>query len=93
MQKIVKDIMAMLRKNVPSNVIEERIRSLSTLIEGYSILVKKSDKKTILEWSTLLKDQDIEIQWEQFKGIASKVDFIRFLDPGIGSFLKMLCCI
>jgi signal transduction histidine kinase len=46
MQKIVKDIKAMLRKKVSSDIIEERIRSLSSLIEGYSILVRKSDKKT-----------------------------------------------
>ena len=45
MQKIVKDIIAMLRKKVSSDIIEDRIRSLSSLIEGYSILVRKSDKK------------------------------------------------
>ena len=45
MQKIVKDIKAMLRKKVSLDILEERIKSLSTLIEGYSILVKKSDKK------------------------------------------------
>ena len=45
MQKIVKDIIAMLRQKVSSDVLEERIKSLATLIEGYSILVKKSDKK------------------------------------------------
>lgn len=45
MQKIVKDIMAMLRKKASLEILEERIKSLSTLIEGYSILVKKSEKK------------------------------------------------
>ena len=45
MQKIVKEIMAGLRKKVSLNILEEKIKSLSTLIEGYSILVKKSDKK------------------------------------------------
>ena len=45
MQKIIKEIMAMLRKKISLDILEERIKSLSTLIEGYSILVKKSDKK------------------------------------------------
>ena len=44
-QKILKEIKAMLRKKASSDILEERIKSLSTLIEGYSILVKKSDKK------------------------------------------------
>ncbi len=44
-QKIVKDIKVMLRKKASFDILEERIKSLSSLIEGYSILVKKSNKK------------------------------------------------
>lgn len=44
-QKIIKDIMAMLRKKAAFNVLEERVKSLSAIVEGYSILVKKSEKK------------------------------------------------
>ncbi|MBF0274724.1 MAG: HAMP domain-containing histidine kinase [Nitrospinae bacterium] len=44
-EKIIKDIKAMLKKKVSFEEIEERIKALSALVEGYSILVKKSQKK------------------------------------------------
>lgn len=44
-QKIIKDIIAMLSSNTTSNLIETRVKELSDLIEGYSLLVKNSDKK------------------------------------------------
>lgn len=44
-EKIIKEIKVMLKKKATFAVIEERVRSLSSLVEGYSILVKKSEKK------------------------------------------------
>lgn len=45
MQKIIKAIMAALKKRVSLEKIEEQVKTLSSLVEGYSILVKKSDIK------------------------------------------------
>ena len=45
-EKIIKDIKAMLKMKVPVENIEERIKNLSVLVEGYSILVKNSEKKS-----------------------------------------------
>jgi signal transduction histidine kinase len=44
-EKIIKEITAMLKKKASLNILEERVKTLSKLVEGYSILVKKSDKK------------------------------------------------
>lgn len=44
-EKIIKDIKVMLKKKVSFELLEERITTLSTLVEGYSILVKNSEKK------------------------------------------------
>lgn len=45
-EKIIKEIKAMLKSNAEKGILEERIKSLSDLVDGYCILVKKSDKKT-----------------------------------------------
>jgi nitrogen fixation/metabolism regulation signal transduction histidine kinase len=44
-EKIIKDIKAMLQKKVSFEILEERVKTLSKLVEGYSILVKNSEKK------------------------------------------------
>ncbi len=44
-EKIIKDIKKMLKKKVSFEILEERVKVLSSLVEGYSILVKKSEKK------------------------------------------------
>jgi len=44
-EKIIKDAKMMLRKKSPYKMIRERVEVLSSLIEGYSILIKKSEKK------------------------------------------------
>lgn len=44
-QKIIREIIAALKKKVPPEKIEAQVKTLSTLVEGYSILVKKSDIK------------------------------------------------
>lgn len=43
MQKILRAITAALKKRVSLEKIEEQIKTLSSLVEGYSVLVKKSD--------------------------------------------------
>ena len=45
MQKIIREIIAALKKRIPLEKIEEQVKSLSSLVEGYSVLVKKSDIK------------------------------------------------
>jgi len=45
MQKIIREIIAGLRKKVSLEKIEKHIKTLSDLVEGYSILIKKSDIK------------------------------------------------
>lgn len=45
MEKILKDVKSMLVNNVPAGVLEKRIQELTSLIDGYSILVKSSEKK------------------------------------------------
>lgn len=44
-EKIIKEVKAMLKQKAAFSVLEERIKTLSDLIEGYSILVRKSEKK------------------------------------------------
>jgi len=44
-EKIIKDIQEMLKKKASTKVLGERVKTLSALVEGYSILVKNSDKK------------------------------------------------
>ncbi len=44
-EKIIKEIKAMLQRKASFNVLEERVKTLSKLVEGYSILVKSSEKK------------------------------------------------
>ena len=44
-EKIIKEIQSLIRKRASLKYIEDRVLSLSTLIEGYSILVKNSDIK------------------------------------------------
>lgn len=44
-EKIIKEVKAMLSKKVSLDIIEDRVKILSALVEGYSILVKKSDRK------------------------------------------------
>lgn len=45
MEKLLKDLSAMLRERVPNSVIEENVQKLSRLVEGYSLLVRKSDRR------------------------------------------------
>jgi signal transduction histidine kinase len=45
MEKILKDVEAMLKDKVPVEVLEDRVKELASLIEGYSILVRNSEKK------------------------------------------------
>ncbi|MFZ2782300.1 MAG: ATP-binding protein [Rectinemataceae bacterium] len=45
MQKILKNITAGLKKNSPIEQIEVQVKTLSALVEGYSILVKNSEVK------------------------------------------------
>jgi len=44
-EKIIKEIKSMLKGEVSAEVLDDRVQVLSSLVEGYSILVKKSDKK------------------------------------------------
>lgn len=44
-EKIIKELKSMLKKRASIDILEERVKVLSLLIEGYSILVKKSEKK------------------------------------------------
>lgn len=44
-EKIIKDILSMLRRKVTPKNMEDRVKGLASLVEGYSILVKKSEKK------------------------------------------------
>ena len=44
-EKIIKEIMVMLKTKSTQVIIEKRVKVLASLVEGYSILVKKSDKK------------------------------------------------
>lgn len=43
--KIIKDIKVMLKQKVSTELLKDKIEILSSLVEGYSILVKKADKK------------------------------------------------
>ncbi len=44
-EKIIKDITAMLNKKVSNDLIENKVQSLASLVEGYSLLVRNSEKK------------------------------------------------
>lgn len=44
-QKIIKEVKEMLKKKAPITVLEERVKSLSKLVEGYTILIRNSEKK------------------------------------------------
>ncbi len=44
-EKILKETMAMLKKKVPSEIIEDKVQNLSNLVEGYGLLVRSSEKK------------------------------------------------
>jgi len=44
-EKILKETMAMLKRKVPSEIIEDKVQNLSNLVEGYSLLVRSSEKK------------------------------------------------
>lgn len=44
-EKILKETMAMLKKRVASEIIEDKLQNLSNLVEGYSLLVRSSEKK------------------------------------------------
>jgi len=44
-EKILKETMAMLKNKVPSEIIEDKVQKLSNLVEGYSLLVRSSEKK------------------------------------------------
>ena len=44
-EKIIKELKVMLKGNVGKNILENRVKVLSDMVEGYSILVKKSDRK------------------------------------------------
>jgi anti-sigma regulatory factor (Ser/Thr protein kinase) len=46
MEKIIKNISAGIKKRMPIEQISEMVDELATLVEGYSILVRKSDIKT-----------------------------------------------
>ena len=39
-EKIIKEINVMLKKKASVDLIEDRVKSLSTLVEGYTLLVK-----------------------------------------------------
>lgn len=44
-QKIIKEVKEMLKKKAPITVLEERVKTLSKLVEGYTILIRNSEKK------------------------------------------------
>lgn len=44
-EKIIKEIREMLRMRVDARILEERVQVLSSLVEGYSILIRRSEKK------------------------------------------------
>ncbi|MCX6827712.1 MAG: ATP-binding protein [candidate division Zixibacteria bacterium] len=44
-EKVIKEIRGMLQHHASPDLIEERVKSLAGLVEGYSILIKRSDKK------------------------------------------------
>jgi len=44
-EKIIKEIREMLRSKAASTILEDRVKTLSSLVEGYSILVKNSEKR------------------------------------------------
>lgn len=45
MEKILKEITEMLRSKAPAEIFEARVQTLAALVEGYSILVKHSEKR------------------------------------------------
>ena len=45
-EKILKELRYLIKSKSPTNLLEEKIRRLSALVEGYSILIKKSEKKS-----------------------------------------------
>jgi len=44
-EKILKEIRVMIKTKTSTDILEERIKSLSKLVEGYTLLVRKSEKK------------------------------------------------
>src|SRR6266540_4504620 len=44
-EKIIKEVKAMLKQKANFDIVEERVKTLSNLVEGYRILVKNSEKK------------------------------------------------
>jgi signal transduction histidine kinase len=44
-EKIIKDIASMIQTKAKYDLIEDRVAALTSLVEGYSILVRKSEKK------------------------------------------------
>jgi len=45
MEKIIKDLKVMLKQKAPIEILVKHVENLSRLVEGYSILIKKSQKK------------------------------------------------
>jgi hypothetical protein len=52
--------------------------------------LRKSGKVLILDWNILLNDKEIEAAKPHLLKIAEKIDIIRFLDPGVGLYLKKI---
>ncbi len=50
--------------------------------------LKYKNKRVILAWDCLAKDEEIVQSKDLLKSIISELDAIRFIDPGIGSFLQ-----
>lgn len=44
-EKVIKEISGMLKKRVAAEIVEQRVQVLASLVEGYSILIRRSEKK------------------------------------------------
>jgi hypothetical protein len=51
-------------------------------------ILKQSGKRIVLAWDCLSKDREINEAAGKLERFIKQFDAIRFLDPGIGSFLK-----
>ncbi len=52
--------------------------------------LKRNRKKVVLAWDYLAKDDEPLSSLEFFKSLSEKIDFVRFLDPGLGKTLARL---
>jgi len=97
-EKIVKDIRSMLKEKTSLNILEERIKALAVLIEGYSILVKKSEKKernlkglveqSIFNMEFRLKDHGIRLD-PAFRKRTRNMDAICSADHVLNALMNL----